>query len=111
MSGYTPEVGEVRDSLVYLNKYHAKQYGDVDLLVVGSETAGQFDRMIAKVERAAAEKALTDAADELERVNASPNLIELEARHAGFYSGIRATTASNVEKLRARAVQIREGKA
>lgn len=63
MSDYTPTTGEVRDSLVYLNKYHAKQYGDVDLLVVGSETAAQFDRMISEVERKAAEKALTKFAD------------------------------------------------
>ncbi len=57
MSDFTPTTDEVRDSLVYLNKYHAKHHGDVDLLVVGSETAAQFDRMIAEVERAAAEKA------------------------------------------------------
>lgn len=60
MSDFVPDVGEVRDSLVYLNKQHAKQYGDVDLLVVGSETAAQFDRMIAEVERKAAEKALAE---------------------------------------------------
>lgn len=57
MSEFTPDTGEVRDSLVFLNKHYAKQHGDVDLLVVGSETAAQFDRMIAEVERAAAEKA------------------------------------------------------
>ena len=68
----------------------------------------EFDRMIAEVERAAAAKALTDAADELERANASPNLIELESRYAGFYSGIRSTTASNVDKLRARAAECRK---
>ena len=68
--------------------------------------AERFDRWLAEVERAAAEKALTDAADDLERANASPNLIELESRYAGFYSGIRTTTASNVEKLRARAAAL-----
>src|SRR5690606_13958984 len=57
MSGYVPDTEEVRDSLVYLNKYHAKQYGDVDLMVVGSETAGQFDRWLADVRRQAAEEA------------------------------------------------------
>lgn len=57
MSGYVPTTDEVRDSLVYLNKNHAEQYGDVDLLVVGSETAAQFDRMIAELERKAADKA------------------------------------------------------
>ena len=67
----------------------------------------EFDRMIAEVERAAAARALTDAADELERANASPNLIELESRYGGFYSGIRSSTASNVETLRARAAEIR----
>lgn len=62
MSEHTPTTDEVRDSLVYLNKYHAKHHGDVDLMVVGSETAAQFDRMIAEVEHAAAEKALLEAA-------------------------------------------------
>ena len=57
MTKFTPTTDGVRDSLVYLNKYHAKSFGDVDLMVVGSETASQFDRMIAEVERAAAEEA------------------------------------------------------
>ena len=70
--------------------------------------AQRFDEWLASVERAAAAKALTDAADELERANASPNLIELESRYGGFYSGIRSSTASNVETLRARAAEIRE---
>lgn len=62
MSDYVPTTDEVRDSLVYLNKYYAKQYGDVDLLVVGSETAAQFDRWLAEVEREAAARALEEAA-------------------------------------------------
>jgi hypothetical protein len=57
VSDYTPTTDEVRDSLVHLNKYYAERHGDFDLLVVKSETAAQFDRMIAEVRREAAEKA------------------------------------------------------
>ena len=53
MSEYTPTTEEVRDSLVYLNKYYARQRADVDvdLLVVESETAAQFDRWLAEYTR------------------------------------------------------------
>ena len=59
MTDYLPTTDEVRGSLVFLNKHYAEQRADVDvdLLVVESETAAQFDRMIAEVERAAAEMA------------------------------------------------------
>ena len=59
MTDYLPTTNEVRGSLVFLNKHYAEQRADVDvdLLVVESETAAQFDRMIAEVERAAAEMA------------------------------------------------------
>ena len=55
----------LRDSLVYLNKYHAKQYGDVDLMVVGSETAEQFDRWLAAHDAEVAAKAVSDLAEQL----------------------------------------------
>ena len=91
MNDYTPTTDEVRDSLVHLNKYYAEQYGDVDLLVVESETAAQFDRWLAEVERAAAEKALEEAAD------------AWHAEHSG-------TRPVPYNWLRARAAEIREGK-
>ena len=97
MSDYTPTTEEVRDA------YSGHDF-DQALAVA------PFDRWLASVERSVAAKALTDAADELERANASPNLIELESRYGGFYSGIRSSTASNVETLRARAAEIRERK-
>lgn len=57
MNDYTPSVAGIRATLVYLSKYKAQDQGDVDLAVVESETRVQFDRMIAEIERAAAEKA------------------------------------------------------
>ena len=62
-SEYTPNTASVREGLVALARGDAARHGDVDLAVVESEVMGQFDRMIAEVERAAAEKALTDAAN------------------------------------------------
>lgn len=57
MTDYTPSVEGIRAVLVYLSKYKARDQGDVDLVVVESETIAQYDRMIAEAERAAAEKA------------------------------------------------------
>ena len=102
MSDFVPDVGEVRDSLVYLNKNHAKQYGDVDLMVVGSETAAQFDRMIASVERAAAARALEEAADEIFVQHSEPDT----DKRMAFNRGADAV----YDALRARAAEIREGK-
>lgn len=94
MSGWMPSTSQVR-----------ADFGELAEGASERRLAG-FDRWLAEVERAAAAKALTDAADELEGANASPNLIELESRYGGFYSGIRSTAASNVEKLRARAAAL-----
>ena len=68
MTDYLPTTNEVRGSLVFLNKHYAEQRADVDvdLLVVESETAAQFDRMIAEVRRQAAEEALLKAAASFE---------------------------------------------
>lgn len=58
MNDYTPNTESVRESITYLAKYHAEgQYCDADLVVVESEVQGQFDRWLAEVERAVAEKA------------------------------------------------------
>lgn len=57
MSDYTPNTESVREGLVALARSDAARHGDVDLDVVASEVAGQFDRWLAEVERAAAEKA------------------------------------------------------
>lgn len=104
MSGYKPTTDEVREEFVFA---HQDVDMDGNVLVSLDEAFARWGRWLAEVKRAAAAKALTDAADELERANASPNLIELESMYAGFYSGIRSTTASNVEKLRTRAAAYR----
>lgn len=104
MSDCVPTIDEVRDSLVYLNKYHAKQYGDVDLLVVGSETAAQFDRMIAEVERAAAARALEAEAENLFRIIGNQRAIFQEPAATQMNRGIHLSA----ERLRARAAEIRE---
>ena len=103
MSDYTPTLEDAKRTYAYIQGGLDHDEGYKPFYQVHEDA---FDRMIAEVERAAAVKALADAADELERANASPNLIELESRYAGFYSGIRSTTASNVEKLRARAAAL-----
>lgn len=103
MTDYTPTTENVRQTFAYIQAGLDDDDGYPFVMHVHVEA---FDRWLASVERAVAAKALTDAADELERANASPNLIELESRYGGFYSGIRSSTASNVETLRARAAAL-----
>lgn len=69
MTDYMPTTDEVRGSLVFLNKHYAEQCADVDvdLLVVESETAAQFDRWLAEVERAAAAR-VTPTREQIEDV-------------------------------------------
>lgn len=94
MTDYLPTTDEVRGSLVFLNKHFAEQHADVDvdLLVVESETAAQFDRMIAEVERAAAARALEEATSSFEATTHAWGKLAM------------------IEHLRARAAEIREGK-
>ena len=71
---------------------------------------GEFDRMIAEVERAAAARALEEAADDIESRRNEPGLVHLDVRYAGYYTGIRSGMESDSKALRARAAEIREGK-
>lgn len=70
----------------------------------------EFDRMIAEVERAAAARALEEAADGIESRRNEPGLVHLDVRYAGYYTGIRSGMESDSKALRARAAEIREGK-
>lgn len=114
MSNYTPTVGEVLDSIVYLNKYHAKQHGEVDLMVVGSETAAQFRRMIASVEREAAARELAHVRREIRSI---PHWWNSEEQRGGFDLQPLGPDATSEEGafmevmrvLDARAAEIREG--
>lgn len=83
MTDYLPTTDEVRGSLVFLNKHYAEQRADVDvdLLVVESETAAQFDRWLAEVERAAAARARGEA------------LIEVVQAHRDLHKTYGSTVA------------------
>ena len=70
----------------------------------------EFDRMIAEVERAAAARALEEAADDIESRRNEPGLVHLDVRYAGYYTGIRSGMESDSKALRVRAAEIREGK-
>ena len=61
MNDYTPSVEGIRAVLVYLSKYKARDQGDVDLVVVESETIEQFERMIAGVRAKAWEEGAESA--------------------------------------------------
>lgn len=74
------------------------------------ETAESYERMIAEVERAAAARALEEAADEIESRRNVPGLVHLDVRYAEYYTGIRSGMESDSKDLRARAAEIREGK-
>ena len=71
---------------------------------------GEFDRMIAEVERAAAARALEEAADGIESRRNEPGLVHLDVKYAGYYTGIRSGMESDSKALRVRAAEIREGK-
>ena len=91
---FTPTEWEVRDEYAAGN-IHAE---------------AEFDRMIAEVERAAAARALEEAADGIESRRNEPGLVHLDVRYAGYYTGIRSGMESDSKALRARAAEIREGK-
>lgn len=91
---FTPTEWEVRDEYAAGN-IHAE---------------AEFDRMIAEVERAAAARALEEAADGVESRRNEPGLVHLDVRYAGYYTGIRSGMESDSKALRVRAAEIREGK-
>ena len=102
VTDYMPTTDEVRGSLVFLNKHYAEQCADVDvdLLVVESETAAQFDRWLVEVERAAAARALDEAAYE---IFVHPGEVDPGKRMA-FHMGADAV----YDALRARAEAYRQ---
>ena len=70
--------------------------------------AQRFDEWLAEVERAAAARALEEAADGIESRRNEPGLVHLDVRYAGYYTGIRSGMESDSKALRARAAEIRE---
>ena len=68
----------------------------------------EFDRMIAEVERAAAVRALEEAADGIESRRNEPGLVHLDVRYAGYYTGIRSGMESDSKALRVRAEAYRQ---
>ena len=60
------------------------------------------DTGLAEVERAAAEKALTEAADDIDRRRSEPGLVHLDVKYAGYYAGIRSGMDSSSKALRTR---------
>ena len=91
---FTPTEWEVRDEYAAGN-IHAE---------------AEFDRMIAEVERAAAVRALEEAADGIESRRNEPGLVHLDVRYAGYYTGIRSGMESDSKALRVRAAEIRGAK-
>lgn len=91
---FTPTEWEVRE-----------QYAEGNI-----HAEGEFDRMIAEVERAAAARALEEAADGIESRRNEPGLVHLDVRYAGYYTGIRSGMESDSKALRVRAAEIRERK-
>lgn len=100
---YTPTTEHVRAQYARQENYDEFYEGDLYRTPGGQASAEAFDRWLTAELRRAKAEVLREAADDLERDNASPNLIELEGRYAGFYSGIRGATSKAIEKLRTRA--------
>lgn len=69
MSDYTPQPNEVRADFITLHTRNFDAYQAGRSLTSEQEVYGDvFDRMIAEVRREAAEKALTETANELDRI-------------------------------------------
>ena len=94
------------------------QAGNINGFMLGAEWQKARETFIsykaiadkARAERAAAARALEDAADEIESRRNVPGLVYLDVRYAGYYTGIRSGMESDSKALRARAAEIREGK-
>ena len=108
MSDYTPTTDEMRNV-----------YASVQALGIRSGPPGaieynhgkaKFDRWLAEVERAAAARALEEAADDIESRRNEPGLVHLDIRYAGYYTGIRSGMESDSKALRARAEAYKEWK-
>ena len=110
MTEYIPTLDEVRD------KYADARVGigewtrfDESVKQAVESAYAEFDRMIASVERAAAARALEEAADDIESRRNEPGLVHLDVRYAGYYTGIRSGMESDSKALRVRAAEIRGG--
>ena len=110
MSEYTPTPNEIRADFITLHTRNFDSYTVGRSLTSEQEVYGDaFDRMIAEVERAAAARALEEAADGIESRRNEPGLVHLDLRYAGYYTGIRSGMESDSKALRVRAAEIREG--
>ena len=109
MSEYTPTTSEVREQFA---RGARGGYGGSAEAGAHRHVAAQnkFDSWLAEVERAAAARALEEAADGIESRRNEPGLVHLDVRYAGYYTGIRSGMESDSKALRARAAEIREGK-
>lgn len=106
MSDYVPTIDEVRD------RYADARVGigewtrfDESVNLAVEEAYAEFDRMIAEVERAAAERALEGAAEDVEGIK---NAARDGMNKFGPYPWHAAEGVA--DWLRARAAEIREGK-
>ncbi len=90
----------------HLHIHYVPRHPDDGLLLPWSAQHGA----VSEIERAAAVRALEEAADEIESRRNVPGLVYLDVRYAGYYTGIRSGMESDSKALRARAAEIREGK-
>jgi hypothetical protein len=110
MSDYTPTIGHVQDSYCHVQQEVFNVRGDE----AHKQFHAEFDRMIAEVERAAAEKALTDAATDVEDLVDGYESTADEMRGRGEwadsnrYSNYSAGLNMAVTRLRARAEAYRQ---
>jgi len=90
---YTPTTDEVRSAAATLNMC----------------SYSEFDRWLAEVERAAAEKALLALLNETTAVVNDKTLIELADKYAGFYSGVRSGGQREESRIREHLERYRRG--
>ena len=102
-AGLTDKPGEFDSSIHSWRCEHPETYGPCDCFQ-------ELVRELAEVGRAAAARALEEAADGIESRRNEPGLVHLDVRYAGYYTGIRSGMESDSKALRARAAEIREGK-
>ena len=116
---YDPDEDDANDSVRYgyvLEQFERLRviYADLDDPDAGPAqvlpSSGIDEDALAEVERAAAARALEEAADDIESRRNEPGLVHLDVRYAGYYTGIRSGMESDSKALRVRAAEIREGK-
>ncbi|MEV8339231.1 hypothetical protein [Leucobacter sp. NPDC077196] len=90
---YTPTVGEARAEFVANKSFR---------MATGWRGAEEFDRMIAEVERAAAEKALTEFADDYNDIYTGSEMI-MQLASADYWRGADDAVQHAIAKLRIRA--------